>query len=293
MMKRFKGNSLLEYILPMGLFFLSGIIIIVVGDVPGRISAFFTDTVDATMVGTTAEVETIGELSTEKYALQQQIMAGTVRRIGGERTSLYDRTDEICFSSGMCLNIPVISNSTVAADTAGGLGGDLAIELAGTFEQIATQLEAADIDPTITQYVTMLSRNGHDIGTLMQEVAGACEVTPCDPSPDNREIGEFRSRKMSFQNRFNVLNGYLEQHPSALDAFPEAQDIITLEAQQIMAIANGTNYDENYDTSSQSSSETVVSYDIETGNYAELVNQSANDICQQGGDTGRCVINGT
>ncbi len=343
MTRRFKGNSLLEYILPLGLFFLSGIIIIVVGDVPGRISAFFTDTVDATMVGTTAEIKTIGELSAEKYALQQKIMAGTVSRIGGERTPLYDRTDEVCFSSGMCLDIPVISNSAGVADTAGGLGGDLAIKLASTFEQIATQLEDAGMDPTIVSYVTMLSNGGHDIGTSMQVIAEACEVTPCSPSVISSEISSFNSGKSSFQNRLNLLNTYLDQNPSALDAFPKARDIITLEAEQIMAIANGANYDANYSTSyststststvqttptggtsggatasnvscrfitvmrgiipvpqmvctgsvsrsTRSSSQTLASYDIETGDYSELVHQSANDICQQGGDTGECVI---
>lgn len=43
-------------------------------------------------------------------------MSGAVRKVGSQ---------QICFQSGVCVNMPLIPNSGAVADTAGGLGGDL------------------------------------------------------------------------------------------------------------------------------------------------------------------------
>ncbi len=359
-MKRFKGNSLIEYVLPLGVFFLTGVAVMIVGDVPGRISAFFTDSLEAEMHGTTAKVDSLGKLTPEELELQKQIIAGEVTRIGGEREPLYERVDEVCFASGMCIDIPVITSSATAADTAGGLGGDLTQQFAAVFDQIAEQLEAANMDPTVVSYVTALANGGHDIGDSMETIAEICEVTPCNPSRIEGEIDEFESETYSFKNRLRMLNRYLDAHPDALDAFPEAREVINMEAQQIIAIADGANYDPNTVTTSStrrttststvtdsgftdngdgtttgssgmvytdsgdgstfttgdgsvvsdvtcegdscsgtqsttttrtSYTTTITSYNIETGDYVQLVDQSADDICERGGNVVECVVN--
>lgn len=235
------GNALAEYALAAA--FMLGAVgfVLTQGDWGGKLAALQQDLLASSGLSVTGRTLTVPPL-------------GTVVRPNKLATL---EKQKICFASGSCINLPVIAAGATVTDTAGSLGGDLTNEFASVLQQLADELAAKNADPIVVQLVTELANSGHNVGNSISDFNNVllkydCDLRACDSSmmdpSDSWYIagGANHIKSVVFSSgmkpRYDLLMAYLDANPSALASFPEAQNIIALEYNQIKTIVEGQQF---------------------------------------------------
>ncbi len=230
------GNALAEYALPLGVFLAAGLLAASLIDLPNAIQTSFANTMNGRHDGNTSL---------------------TVARFGGERGPWMGGTpvvtENVCFNSGVCINLPVVAASGTVAETAGSMGGELTGAFANALQQLATQIAASPAnDPDFVALITKLANQGHAIGNdinAMDDLLWTyrCDIRICnesnmDPNGTFRQLNDLsynvnEARLSKFKADYAMLQNYLATNPSVLSSFPEAEVIIQIEAEQIQVLA--------------------------------------------------------
>jgi len=213
----------------------------------------------------------------------------------------------VCLENGWCANIPVVKEQTLT-DTTGSLGVKLTYQFADVLSQIAEQVAAMpDADPGLVNLITVLANHGHTLGDKEAAVHGLCQpgqqcADPAaagnpdsgmqvnDDSSTSTNSTQVRSALQAIATqagRFSAANdavqSYLATHPNAIP--PEMQSLLKFEATEILNIGNA--YDPRELKTALSNGAADVNW-----NYAynpQITHQSANTICQNGGNQSKCI----
>lgn len=269
--KKHIGNAQVEYILPILLFVTIGGFLVLNSMQTPMINRM-ADSVNGKVSGSQIIVPSQGTVDLPYLTNSlEELKAGS-------------GLEQICYASGLCLQVPLIQAGAV--DTTGGLGGNETLKMAAVLSQVADALENVKADPQLVNLVTSLAEKGHELGVKNQELESHCEIKSydirCSEETGRSAFETFKTYGPEFSALNKQLQDYLKNHPDALKNYPEAQKVINLETSEILKIANGiTNYSHSFG-----------------GNYfhiipgkTELAHQSANSICSQGGDSDRCYVN--
>jgi Flp pilus assembly pilin Flp len=196
--------------------------------------------------------------------------------------------DQVCFQSGSCLNVPIVPAKTSITNVSASNGIKLTGQFADTLMQIANQLAAdPNADPTLRDMITKLANNGHSIADNEGSMINACP--PGSECINN--ISAFNSAHMAtysagntFNSQYTAVMDYLQTNPSALP--PEMQNMVTLESQQIQNIASAYIAAPTKQSSDVAGSAPSANWSVKD---TQLTEQSANTICNNGGETTQCV----
>lgn len=211
--------------------------------------------------------------------------------IGGVIASPAQGQEKLCFGSGLCANIPVITEQT-RPDVSGGNGGQLTHQFANTLRQIAQQIEAEGTDPDLANLISQLANQGHGIGNLQDSVSNQCgiglsgaRITTDPPGKCTRQMeytgdqsdpskGSIAALKTDFQTKLGSVLNQLQNYPGPLKE--DVAFIIESQSKQILTLADGFNSTVTINPKGKVKM-------ITTTNNAVLIHQSANTICDQGG----------
>lgn len=175
-------------------------------------------------------------------------------------------TEGVCFD-GLCVHLPVVDETNEVVDTAGGNGVEKIHQFSNVLDQIAEQLSQEEgVDQTLVTLISNLANNGHGLGDQQAVIA----KLP-DTSFNAGLSAQYNREKSAFNSAFTALNTYLEKNPGKLS--PTAQTIVSTQASQIKKLASAVN----------------IFVAGKGGTYtstgkATLTHQSANTVCQQGGE---------
>ncbi len=295
MKKGSSGNSLIEYTLPLVVLVIGAGLVAILTDVPGRMAQYMADTLNGEQAGVSIAVRPLGSdaLAGMRNGGQADGPPGMVENTPFPRSSArtgpgYASTQRACFGSGLCLDIPEVSGSPL--DTTGGLGDGLTHQLADVLDQMAEQMERDGADSGMIDLVSRLANQGHTMGDhekamsdLMHSCFGGGGLL-CENNPDvyrrtaNMEK-ELRDKDAVLLEIHRQLHDYLAVNPNALEAYPEARQIIDLETQLISQIANNL----HGAISHRTQEEAGHTFAVNTDKLAEVTHQSADSICTQGG----------
>jgi hypothetical protein len=293
-----KGQSLLEYTT-------AGALVAVVS-IAGMLvmGNGFNDNMDrlkSDIMGTVATANVSGSTSNQDPALAANETVNGSAIIGPPAAG----QQQVCYKSGWCVNIPVTENTELTVTT-GSMGSQMTNQFASVYDQIVAQLaQTQNPDPQTLSLVTELANLGHGIADWQQALWGQClAVTDCtynsstgdswggtgngyqtSPILVTNALTNIEQQTAAFYAKNEELADYLKSQPDVLPSY--MQEIIDLQATQILNIAGA--YDSSKLVISDSLTDpnvTVAKWDF--GYDAQLVDQNANTICENGGDTSMC-----
>ncbi len=102
---KISGNALMEYTLSFGLLILIGILTASLTDLSEALRNSFSNTMNGRQIGNSISVS---HFSRDPWTGGNQVL-----------------TQETCFNSGICIDLPIIPEDGLVSETAGSLGGDL------------------------------------------------------------------------------------------------------------------------------------------------------------------------
>lgn len=199
--------------------------------------------------------------------------------------------EQACFESGWCVNVPVVQAQSVASTT-GSMGVKLTREFSNVIMQIAKQADALqNKDPQLVSLITQLANAGHKIGDAQEEVISICPSnTLCvtsNPMTLDLKLQGVGTQASSFESASRELQRYLDDHPASLPI--EMQRIISMESDEILKIADAFDTNSDFGVDMQSTS---LTQSWQLSGDASLTHQSANTICENGGNQGQCKKTG-
>jgi hypothetical protein len=189
-------------------------------------------------------------------------------------------TERVC-SESFCIDLPVINQENQRIDTAGGNGGDWIQAFSAVLDQLAAELLAAGVEPDIVSYISKLALDGHSLGTTTSEMANNSSEDGRTVPAGQGEVNNFNSIANKFNYSHFLLKNFLESSPEALS--PMAQAIIEMQVGQINGVLRGIEMD--LSPFSQAKDANVTFHEV------DLIHQSANTICDQGGENCHYVAN--
>lgn len=203
--------------------------------------------------------------------------------IGGVVPSPANGQQKVCFGSGLCANVTVVNDQT-HPDVSGGNGGQLTHQFANTLSQIAQQVAKEGSDPGLADLISQLANQGHGIGGLQDSMSGQCKpnsaagkctiqmaYTGDQTDPNSSQLNTLKS---DFQTKLSAVMNQLQGFQQPLK--DDIAIIIQSQSNQIMTLANG--YQATVNIAPKGGSKMVTN-----SNNAQLIHQSANTICDQGG----------
>ncbi|HEY9687627.1 MAG TPA: hypothetical protein V6C52_11685 [Coleofasciculaceae cyanobacterium] len=211
---------------------------------------------------------------------------------------------QVCYKSGWCVNVPVTQNTALTVTT-GSMGSQMTNQFASVFDQIAMQLaQNQNPDPQTLALVTELANLGHDISYWQKALWVECSAgANCTynastgvswggtgygnmtaPKSQN-SLGQIELATSAFSSKNSELSSYLKKQPDVLPSY--MQEIINSQSSQIMNIA-GAYQTSNLVVTTSPTDPNVSIANWSLGYDAQLVDQNANTICQNGGDTSMC-----
>lgn len=223
---RYRGNALVEYVLPLSLVVLVGGAMLWGGDFAGLMQNNLQATNRGTMENASLRIGRMGVLAPPPSA--------------SNLPRLHSGHEQVCFmGSNVCLDIPVIDG--VAGETVGTLGGDIVKRLAAVLQELPGILEELGVDPAVLTMVTDLANQGHTLGEKLKAIQDVCSGGRLCEGPAAQEaFAEFNALKgaelADFLNRWQTLEAHLASNPDALAAFPEAHGIIKSKVEEIQAL---------------------------------------------------------
>lgn len=196
-------------------------------------------------------------------------------------------SQQICFASGLCANIPVIPTQPDSrlVEVDGGNGTEMTHKFSSVLEQLAAQMEQDNRDPGLIAMIRDLANQGHDFGEKQKIFAStACQNglqgLNCS-EVDVRDVQALTNGSTRFIDTLGSINQYLGSHS---ELPPEIRLIVDSQAGQINQIFNSYN-------STLAGKSGFEPEGVNTGNLENLsvngtlTHQSANDICTQSGDS--------
>lgn len=312
MLVRYRGQSLVEYSVVIGLVTIAslGTLVMLGNNLTNTLSGIQEGFISGLPTTTTGTQALTGFPSTPR----PPSTGGNGAGLGGVIPAPNQGQTQLCFdgSSGLCVNVPRISrDGATVNETAGGLGGDLIKSYANVFDQILAQLDrpgqATPLDPQLKDLITQLSNSGHTLGDQLnataaicqaQEASGTCSVDGSKMMQDTvlsklflDQAGEVQPNTVlnQFNGAYTLLRNYLNDPEKAKNLPPEAKALIDFQVEEINTIHGGVYSPDRMIHAS------VNMVNPKTTNVAELRQQSdathegANEVCSNGGDTNQCV----
>lgn len=280
------GASLLEYVLPLT--FVVAVVATTLSD--NNIIKKLTDYLAGSSMGSvhqhTLNVPALGTVISHAQRVDDSVQTALTSQ------SASSAQQQICLSSGICLNIPVIaSGDGTLSETVGGLGGNLTNALGNVLDQIVQQLKAQNADPTLVQLITNLALEGHGLGNHINSLEQQCPInSTCTLFRSTLQGSAGNGYKASlegsnnfftanidtgnFQKAYQAVQDYFSAHPHA---YADVANVINQESSQILNISNGVTVGGN-----------VYSVVKTSANNAQLVHQDSNTICASDGNQGIC-----
>lgn len=179
-------------------------------------------------------------------------------------------TQPVCFD-GICVNLPVVDASNSIFDTTGGNGAEKVHQFANVLTQFAQQLaQDPNSDSTLVSLISGLANSGHAVGDQQEIIKNQC-TAESNATVTCRDVfyNHMEATWNSYSNAQYTLNEYLARHPDSLGATSERVIRSNIENIAGVAMAYG-------------SGQVSGSYFTFNPNV-NLVHQSANNICDQGG----------
>lgn len=207
----------------------------------------------------------------------------------------------VCFDK-QCLQVPEIKSGTVATVN-GALGGELTASFADVIQQIADAIQQdPNADPSLVNLITALAKQGHGIAGTQRDLMAKCPTQACmgqlkeatllgmatnqEASDVDTLVGNVGKANTTFKATLTTLQNYLLKNPSSLPL--HYSNLITQESNQIITIAGSIQLNQEAIPDGIFTNTQTKGWD--TNDAAVLTEQSANTICQSGGDTSRCVV---
>jgi Flp pilus assembly pilin Flp len=193
-----------------------------------------------------------------------------------------DGAQTVCFD-GTCVHLPVIDPANQHVDTAGGNGVEHFFAFVNVLQQMAEQLEASGADDGLVQRISALAKEGHNLGDDYKKTVcpfgfGAADTSPCAGLQTKYAYDSFNEKylpqKQEFIDSYQELQHYLSKHPTVLGEV--SQKVIDAQVIQIKELADGAFIDGRSNSRIQ-----VSDYKHKD---VQLIHQSANTICDQGGE---------
>lgn len=319
--QKFPGNNLVEYILPLGLVVITGVI---------AFNSTFMNTLQNSLANTSNGIVEDRTIKTGQMGISDALPPIVQYDYG----PLMEGAQGACFTqSGVCIQIPRID----LPETVGGLGGDDVAKLALVLDQLPEILKEKGVDPDVVDKVSKLANMGHSLADRLQQIEQLCgsdgTCNPENASQVKALLSEIKKGDLTeFLKEWENLNTYLKDNPDALAAFPEAYQIIQDKVTQINTLIGNLTATDQYETEIKReavtcqkqgpkkwrcSDGTVTSkppkkkdgYDnckgqckettkttreknltgvVVNNPNADKVHQNANEICQQGGSD--CIV---
>lgn len=237
-----RGVTAVEYAIPTAIVVGAVVLALNASNIQGAMLPWFQGTVNAN--GTTVQSYGMTDV-TASAALTVPI--GTNPTTGAPVLPPPDVGEEqVCFNSGLCVNIPVIPTDSVIETSA--TTGAWATQVANVLQQIAQQIEMTKGQSPLTAALIALANKGHDIGYTMEGLppVGLVEnqghgYVGLDPSGLEMVNGMYAigGLDQEFMEQLNAVNAILESDSGWKDSHPELADIVNFEAKVIHQLAQG------------------------------------------------------
>ncbi len=262
-----KGNSLLEYVLPTVI--ITSVLISGLGAVPFLFQDFMMDTTNATLLGDT--------LIVRKYGVP--VVPQSIRDAAALVPAPAKGDQQVCFESGLCINVPVIGDATI--ETAGSNGTELLQRLAKVYDQLVLKLKAEGADPSLINMVKKVATEAHTMADVMEMrttssldsmyASYGSSSLPADIYQYNGYLDAVSTGDTKFKIVKGELDAQFASYPNLEAIFEDVKRVVDLESQNINTIYDARRtYFENYAGEQDWG---VLEVD------SALVHQSANTIC--------------
>jgi hypothetical protein len=174
------GNSLVEYSLPLTVFFVAGVAIAMVINLPERLQTYLGNTMNAGVAGSSLEVRPMGTMG-----------AGSVKPGALLDPGRYSVVS-ITLGNGDTLKLDYAGNITSNIETAG---------VSGTTEKLLAQLdqmtqemhELGELTPEEESLLKQLSNQGHRIASIEKLIEDAWK--------NSNSLSEFMAQQIEFDGR--------------------------------------------------------------------------------------------
>jgi hypothetical protein len=284
-------------------FFMSGIVLLVVADVPARLGEFFADSLNGTQSGNQVTVAPLGSLAEG---------VGSMGTSGpGETAGGYG--DPIAETAGISGDIipTALTVGPGGEETAGGLGVEGADVLASTtaLDNLAQDILEAGGDRKLAQMITDLANKGQEMAAVQASMPRR-GMTEAAKNKIYDAVGQLKGSgglKDQYNQQLAAVRDYLAANPNALRNIPGGQSIIEGESGTINQIIDslqtdvaerlkpggGTTSTGGRRVMADGGGEEILVEDvIVTGGNAAGTQNSSNNVCRQGGNTQQCVQTG-
>jgi hypothetical protein len=174
--------------------------------------------------------------------------------------------------------------SQVLVDTSGSMGSQLTHQFSDIILQFAQEeARMPNPDNRLIGMITELANSGHVLGNT--EGTAVSECPPGQPCTGNQStlrdaLSLVISKQSMFESNLQTVQNYARDTPGVLP--PEILNIINTEGQQISDIAQA------YHTQPEPSTD-GSSLQWSFSSAVQITHQSANTICNNGGNTSSCV----
>lgn len=158
----------------------------------------------------------------------------------------------------------MVDRSNDIVDTNGGNGAKRIHQFADVLTQLAGQIAAETGDDTLAQLVGTLANKGHALGTFQQGIVDAGNLAGAS-SP-----AILRQNQTDLSTAYNAVADYLAKHPGLVS--PAVGEVMNTETQQIQRLSGAMTVNAGRTSG------------VATFGTTSLIHQSANTICDQGGN---------
>lgn len=183
-------------------------------------------------------------------------------------------TESVCFE-GKCVHLPVIDEVNDLVETSGPNGVERIYQFSNVLSQMAEQLsQEPGVDPALVSLISDLANNGHGLGDQQESVRKQRQGQYVPLAPATK----YHDQSNLFSASYQSLSQYLQNHPDQLS--PVSKQVITTQVEQIQKLASAFSAG---GTGEQAACTPRAGCPVVAGK-AKLTHQSANIVCQQGGE---------
>lgn len=205
---------------------------------------------------------------------------------------------QVCFETGMCFNMPIITGGQ--SSTSGGLGSEETEALSILLQQVADRLQESGADPDLVAKITDLANEGHSLSSYMKQTANEyynstnylLQYPDFDPNTDfmfqwGFSVNMSNNKSLmgtgtaEFNEAWQAVQDAFAQSPND-PALQTAKLIIDAQAREILNISASIPLDITVE-------QIIANPNIHIA--AEVTRQDSNTICQTGGNLGACYVN--
>lgn len=176
MRKALKGNAMMEY-------GLSGVLLLTL------VGSAFSQTDWVSKVGTLQQNLLNAGVGAGGKTLTVEPLGSVIRPHAVSSI----KSEQVCFASGTCVDLPVIPAGATVADTTGAMGGELTESFSSVMTKLAEELAAKGADPILVQLITDLANSGHNTARYVKNVEALINQYDCDIRTCTDEFVPYKS----------------------------------------------------------------------------------------------------